>query len=95
MKTIGASVGSYAERCCVSRVSIFFSFLALGGAMFGHTVSPKLAQVAAILERLVEHQKGKRLRTWLVLQKPVRLPLEDRSHHAGCFLFVCLLAGVW
>lgn len=45
----------------------------------GHTVSPELAQVAAILERLIEHQESKIL-ALLVLQKPVRLPLEDRVH---------------
>lgn len=84
------------EMLCVEGKHSFF--LAHGGATFRHTVSPKLAQVAAVLERLVEHQEGKRLRTWLVLQKPVRLPLEDRSHHeeevVGCFLFVRLVAGV-
>lgn len=60
----------------LSRVSIL---LAHGGAI-RHTVSPKLPQVAAILQRLVEHQEGERLRTLMVLQKLVRLPLEDRSH---------------
>ena len=60
-----------------------------------HTVSPKLAQVAAILERLVEHQQGERLSTSLVLQKPVRLPLEHRSHHEQELRVVCwcLLVG--
>lgn len=45
----------------------------------GHTISPELAQVAAILERLIEHQESKIL-ALLVLQKPVRLPLKDRVH---------------
>lgn len=44
-----------------------------------HTISPELAQVAAILQRLIEHQEGKILAA-LVLQEPVRLPLEHRVH---------------
>lgn len=53
----------------------------------GHTISPELAQVAAILQRLIEHQEGKSLAA-VVLQELVRLPLEDRVHRemlpAGC-----------
>lgn len=66
----------------MSRVSCWFRQACLEGQQIflgGHTISPELAQVAAILERLIEHQESKIL-ALLVLQKPVRLPLEDRLH---------------
>lgn len=82
VKTVGASVSSYAERSYVQGqllVPLTYIWRSSKSQVLGHTISPELAQVAAVLERLIEHQQSKIL-ALLVLQKPIRLPLEDRVH---------------
>jgi hypothetical protein len=86
VKTIGASVSSYAERCFV-KGQLGFLFSRGGAILWRHTISPKLSQVAAIFQWLVEHQESEILSA-LVLQEPVRLPFEHRIHHER------LLAGL-